>query len=278
MAADDPFDQVRREADPLRQAKLAGDLMVIYQQRAVELARLRREAINRAAAERDLSFSAIAAELGLTRGRISQIRQSAPPPERVFFGVGPVRVAVPLREVPGRALPMISSEDARAAERLTRLLLDLAFQVEQCRIPPDGRWEPSGDVVAICGPKSSPVTAQAIESDPFLSFAPDDGDVQRWVIRERDRSREHRSPMDEAPSSWADVAYVGRVVYDDRPLLVIAGVHALGSVGAVHYLTHHLRELFEQVGTHRFSMVVGSEHDGETVTRSDLVYPPRVHA
>jgi hypothetical protein len=85
----DIFDRIRTESDPLRQAKMAGDLITVYQQRSVELSRLRKEAINRAAAERGLSFSAIASELGLTRGRISQIRQSAPPAERAFFGVGP---------------------------------------------------------------------------------------------------------------------------------------------------------------------------------------------
>ncbi|GGQ70240.1 hypothetical protein [Couchioplanes azureus] len=273
----DAFDQVRREPDPLRQAKLAGELIAQYQQRSVELARLRKEAINRAANERGLSYSNIAAELGLTRGRITQIRQTAPPAERAFFGVGPVRVAVPLRDVPGRALPVISSEDTRAAEMLTRLLADLAFQVEQFRIPPDGDWQPHSDAVAICGPKSSHVTAEAIAVDPYLTFGPDEGG--KWTIRERDGSRTYESPMDDAANSgWSDVAYVGRLTLPGgRTLLVIAGVHALGSVGAVDYLVRHLADLYGQVGTRPFSMVVSSDHDGETVTRSELLCPPRVH-
>jgi len=272
---EDVFERVRREPDPVRQARMAGELITLYQQRSVELARLRREAINRAAEEKGISFSAIAAELGLTRGRISQIRQTAPTAERALFGVGPVTVAVPLRDVPGRALPVISSEDSQAAERLSQLLSDLAFQVHQYRIPPDGRWQPAGDTVAICGPKNSAVTAEAMGSDPFLAF---EADAQgRWAIRERDGSRVYTSPMDDHDGVWADVAYVGRLTYQRRELLIIAGIHALGSVGAVDYLSRELPDVYATVGARRFSMVVYSEHEGDRLVRSELVCPPRVH-
>jgi hypothetical protein len=276
---EDEFGRVRRERDPLRQAKMAGELIAVYQQRSLELARLRKEAINRAAIERQMSFSSIAAELGLTRGRITQIRQTAPPAERAFFGVGPVTVAVPLRLLSGRTLPVISSEDSRAAERLAGLLGDLTFQVDHFRIPPDGVWSPRGDTVAICGPKSSRVTASAIASDPYLSF--EAGTDGNWAIRERDGSRTYESPMDATSRpKWSDVAYVGRLALpggSDRTMLVIAGVHALGSVGAVDYLARHLPDLYEQVDSKRFSMVVASDHDDEKVKRSELLCAPRLH-
>jgi hypothetical protein len=184
---------------------------------------------------------------------------------------------VPLRDVPGRALPMISSEDSRAAEMLTGLLSRLAFQVERFHIPPDGDWEPPDDAVAICGPKSSAVTARAIATDPHLAFEPDEHGL--WTIRERDGSRVYRSAMDDAASAgWSDVAYVGRLSRPDgRSLLVIAGVHALGSVGAVDHLASILPDLYARVGTEPFSMVVGSEHAGTTVTRSESLCEPRIH-
>ena len=277
-AEPDPFDRVRREPDPLTRARLAGELIATYQQRSIELARVRKEAINQAATGQGLTFSGIARELGLTRGRITQIRQTAPPAERAFFGVGPVTVAVPLRDVPGRALPVISSEDSRAADLLSTLLTDLTFQVGRFHIPPDGDWQPPADTVAVCGPKSSPVTARAIAADPFLGFEPDPSGT--WTIRERDGSRVYRSAMDDAASTgWSDVAYVGRLPLPGRnhSLLVIAGVHALGSVGAVDHLTRHLPDLYARVGTRHFSMVVASDHDGETTTRSELLCGPRVH-
>lgn len=276
--ADDQFDRVRNEQDPLRQALMAGELIALYQQRGIELARLRREAINRVSAERGLTFTAIAAELGLTRGRITQIRQTAPAPERALFGVGPVTVAIPERLVPGRALPVISTEDARAAEMLEQLLISLNFQVERFRIPPGGDWNPRGDVIAICGPKSSPVTATAIESDPVLGF--DAERTEKWSIRERDGSRVYESPMDDpAFPTWSDVAYIGRLALPGSrgQMVVVAGVHALGSVGAIDYLARHLPEIYAEVGTRRWSMVVASEHDGDTVTRSEALCRPRTH-
>lgn len=274
---DAQFDRVRNERDLLKQAKLAGELIAIYQQRSVELARLRKQAINRVAAERGINFSAIAAQLGITRGRVTQIRNTAPPAEREFFGVGPVTVAVPLRDVPGRRLPMISSEDTRARDILTDLLQTLAFQFTRYDIPANGIWTPPPcDVVAICGPKSSRVTAQAITSDPFLTFEPDDSG--RWTIRERHDGRTYESPLDDSSGDgWSDIAYFGRLALGDETLLVIAGVHALGSIGVADYLVKNLPELYAQVGTSRFSMVIGSRHTDDAVTESRALCPPRVH-
>jgi transcriptional regulator with XRE-family HTH domain len=271
----DEFETVRRERSALRQAQRATELLAVYQQRSIELARLRREAIDRLRTDEGMSFTAIAAKLGISKGRITQIRQTAPPVERAFFGVGPITVAVPLRKMPGRPLPVISSEDTLSAERLTALLSELLFAVNQYRIPVDGRWTPTGDVVAICGPKSSPVTGQAIEADPVLSFAPDDSG--RWGIADRSTGEEYASPIDTGESPSSDLAYVGRLRYDDSSLLVIAGIHALGSIGAVDYISRHLADLYAAVGSKRFSMVVRSDHDGETVTDSDLICPPRLH-
>lgn len=280
---DDPVQHVRSVRDPIERARLAGELINAYQQRSVELARIRKEAIN-AAAETGQSFAAIADRLGLTRGRISQIRQSAPPAERAFFGIGPVTCAVPLRDLPGRASPVISVEDDLARHRLIALLSDLAFKVDPVGISANGAWEPPpGDVVAICGPLNSEMTAEALTSDPFLVFD-HEPDTDLWTIRTRDAAERFVSPQD-APAGKTDAvttessefSYVGRLAYRDRTLLIIAGIHALGSVGAVDYLANHLPELYAQVGTDRFSMVVRSEHDGDTVTKSELAWTPHVH-
>lgn len=272
--------------DPVARARLAGELINAYQQQGVELARIRKEAINIAAAEHGLSFSEIAQQLELTRGRISQIRKSAPPAERAFFGVGPITVAYPTRDTPGRAMPVVSVEDQIAADNLVQLLEDLAFKVTKLLIPPDGKWEPpAGDVVAICGPLSSQVTAVALDSDPFLDFT-EEPDTGLWTIRDRTTGDRFASPIDLnkgakdlAEVDWTDYAYVGRLAYKDRTLLIIAGIHALGSVGAVDYLAHHAPEVYAEVGTDRFSMVTRSEHEPLTraVETSELACPPRRH-
>lgn len=274
---DDPFEAVRAETDPRRQGRLATDLLAVYGQRSIELARLRRKAMSRLQREQGMSYAAVAAEFGLSKGRIGQISQSGPPVERGMFGAGPITVAVPLRQADGRSLPVVAGEDALSAERMTALLESLQFDVRQFRIPVGGDWTPTGDVVAICGPGSSPaVTGKALQADPVLDFHRQQSG--RWVIEDRATGDAFTSPLDdENPDPARDVAYIGRVPFEGQTLLVVAGVHALGSIGAVDYLTRHLHELYETVGERRFSMVVSSSHDGDTVTSSEALCPPRTH-
>jgi len=74
----DEFESVRADPDPVRRARRATELLMVYQQRSAELADLRRDAINQAATDQGLTFSAIAKAIGLTKGRITQIRQAGP--------------------------------------------------------------------------------------------------------------------------------------------------------------------------------------------------------
>ena len=271
--AKDEFEQVRAERDPLRQAQRATELLALYQQRGVELARLRKEAIDRAARDLGMSYTAVAARIGLSKGRITQIRQTAPPVERAFFGVGPVTVAVPLRRMDGRSAGVIAREDAASAEQLTGLLTSLQLQVQQFHIPTDGEWTPSGDTVAICGPKSSHVTADAIAADPHLAFDADDG---RWTLRDKATRKRLTSPMDEG-STTEDLAYLGRLPYRDGTLLVIAGIHALGSHGAVEYLAANLTTLYKAFGTQPFSAVVRCKVEDGRVLEAEAAWGPRTH-
>ncbi len=129
------------------------------------------------------------------------------------------------------------------------------FRTSQYRIPIGGDWTPSGDVVAICGPKSSRVTAEAIDADPALCFEPDS--TGRWVIAERDGGRVFQSGMDRTPPERSDVAYVGRLPHGGGTRLV-AGVHAIGSLGAIHYLAGHAAEIYAAMGDACWSAVVAS--------------------
>lgn len=272
---EEEFNAVRAEPDALQRARRATTLLTLYQQRSTELARLRKVAIEQAAAERQMTLAAVAAEIGLSKGRITQIRQSAPPAERALFGVGPITVAVPLRAMPGRALPVVSAEDTAAAEQLTAQLVGLGFVIEQFRIPIGGLWTPSGDAVAICGPASSPVTAEALTADPLLTFTPDA--TGRYVITDRATGARYTSGLDDIEPSAADVAYLGRVPYRDGSLFIVAGIHAIGSVGAVHYLAGHAAEIYAAVGDGNWSAVIASRHDGVTITESEAACPPRRH-
>jgi len=275
--AGDEFDQVRLEVDPLIRARRATELVALYQQRSIELARLRRTGIEEAVRERGITYTAAAQAAGISKGRVSQLRRSGPPAERVLFGVGPIVVAVPTRAMPDRNLPVISAEDSIAAEQMSDLLRSYSFTVDQFRIPTDGRWQPIGDVVAICGPKSSSVTAEALTADPLLDFAADG--TGRWAITDRETGTVWNSPMDDDPAESADVAYIGRIHTNNANVFLIAGVHAIGSVGAIAHLSTPgvARSLYATVGKAPFSAVVRSTFDGEAITSTDYAASPRLH-
>lgn len=273
MQSDPKFEEVRHMTDPLAQARAAGELIGIYQQRSVELSRIRKAAMEAAVDQRGITFTELAKELGLTKGRVSQIRSSAPPKERALFGVGPLTLAVPLR-AGVRPEGTVSLHDAIAGENMGQLLTSLGFVVNRFHIPIDGEWEPPADAVAICGPKSSHVTADAIANDPNLDFSPDaDG---RWLLRQRGGDA-FTSPIDLGDPSQ-DIAYVARLPLGDRSIFVIAGVHALGSAGAVAYLTQHTRELYDQVGDHHFSMITTGRFDAQgNAIETEALWGPETH-
>jgi hypothetical protein len=166
----DDFDSVRREPEPVRRAQRATELLTIYQQRATELARLRKAAIEEAHHERGMSYTELATALGITKGRVTQIRSSAPGPERAFFGVGPVSIGIPYRyQTTDRERPLIAAEDAQTGEELEHLLGTLALAVTRYQIEPDRTELPKGDGIVVCGPKSAPVGADLLAKDPALA-------------------------------------------------------------------------------------------------------------
>ena len=75
-AVDDEFHALRLEPDPVRRGRRATDLLATYQQRSVELARIRRAAVEEARDQLGGSYTEVARAFGLTKGRITQIRSS----------------------------------------------------------------------------------------------------------------------------------------------------------------------------------------------------------
>ncbi|GAA1860578.1 hypothetical protein [Myceligenerans crystallogenes] len=268
------FEDVRADPDPIRQARNATALLQTYSQRSHELARLRRAAIDRAHDELGMTYTEVASQVGISKGRVTQLRKSAPPLERAFFGVGPVTIAFPVRAVKDRPLGVVAVEDETASKAMAGILESLSLAVETFPIPAGGEWEPPADAVAICGPKSSRITAEAIANDPHLSFEPDEHG--RWVITDRSNGNVFVSPSDEGDPS-RETAYIARVQRNGRMVLIVAGVHALGSVGAVEYIRRNLTELFEAVGEQPFSLIVTSSFEGMAVTETAAAWGPRKH-
>jgi hypothetical protein len=278
MTADN-LDEVEAISDPAARARLATELLTTHQGIVTRLARIRRQAIAELRAA-GLSYAQVAEALGVSRGRIAQLRTQRAI-EQDFFGGPAVTIITPLRTA-GIERPVIAHEDFEAAMTLSRFLEAADIQVAHGQVAPNGDLDLSPDgLVAICGPKSSKVMDSIIATDPLYRYAPDPSG--RWRILDRASGQEFSSPIDADPAAEADIAYLARLsrLDDPRAFLVIAGVHAVGSLGAVHYLTQPaiLLELHRTVGAKPFSMVVSS-----TFTRSPLriltsepLVPPRLH-
>jgi hypothetical protein len=266
----DDFDSIRRDPDPVRRGRRATRLLALYQQRATELARLRKAAIDEAR-DRGMNYTEVAEAFGLTKARITQIRSSAPPAERAFFGVGPVTIALPVRVgVAERIRPVIAVEDAMTVDHLEALLVRLAFTVERAQIHDDEHELPGSDAVIVCGPKSAPVARMLMDDDPHLGMIEKDG---RWWIIDCRTDEHYGSPMDEPKPVDADLAYLARHVRDGRTVVHVAGLHSTGSLGAAHYLADHVAELYRTMGDKPFSMVVRCDLAGQDISSTEVVVP-----
>jgi hypothetical protein len=181
---------------------------------------------------------------------------------------------VPGRLLPGRQELLIASEDDRTAELLLGEADRLAFTTERYRIDPREQWEPTGDAVVVCGPASAHVGRALLAADPVLGMEQNPTDEQ-WRIVSHVTGDSFGSPMDDDEPARADVAYLGRHQYGNRVVVHIAGVHALGSVGAAFHLVSALPALYREFGESSYSLAVSAEFDEYKPTQINVLVPPQ---
>jgi hypothetical protein len=249
--------EIAKIADPAERARVAGEQLAEHQSAVTQLARIRRQAVAELRAT-GLSYAQVGEKLGLTRGRIAQLKASTV--EREFFGGPAVTIIAPLRET-SEARPLVAQEDVAAAVELTRFLDAADITTVLWHINTAVELDLSAPaLVAICGPKSSSTVQQLIATDPAFDFSADAHG--RWRITDRSSQQTYTSPLDDDPNADRDVAYLARLrrPAGASPMLVVAGVHAVGSFGAMTYLTTmaNLRQLHRSVGDRPFSMVIES--------------------
>jgi hypothetical protein len=271
---EDEFELLRRERDPVARGRRATELMVVYQQRSTELARIRRAAIEEARDQLGGSYTEVARAFGLTKGRITQIRSGAPPAHRAFFGIGPLVIALPGRRILSRDDLVIAAEDDAVGTHLTTETERLAFATERLIIDPRQEWEPERDAIVVCGPASAHIGNLLISTDPVVGMAIGDGAT--WHIIDKASGQQHTSPMDDADEPRrGDHAYIARHSRDGHVITHIAGLHALGSIGAAHYLSEHLPDLWAEFGDTSFSMAITGEFDGMEPKTISVLVPPQ---
>ncbi|MGY2029449.1 sigma-70 family RNA polymerase sigma factor [Nocardia gipuzkoensis] len=272
MGNAEEFELVRIDPDPIRRGRRATDLITVYQQRAIELARLRKEAIEEAH-KSGLSYTEIAEMIGITKSRISQIRTSAPPAERAFFGVGPVAIGIPHRFglEEGRERPFIDQSDQAVRDELEANLSRLSLSSNRFAINPDTASVPDGDAVIVCGPKSAPIARNLLQDDASLAFERSD---ETWWIVDSHTGQRHCSPYRRNSADRSDVGYLSRRVADDRVIVHIAGITSVGSLGVTHWLASNLAAVYNPAD--RFtSCIITCDFDTEfTVTDSRLIAGP----
>ena len=273
------LEEIKAIDDPAARAKRASELLTAHQGYVNQLASIRREAIAELRAA-GLSYAQVGEALGVSRGRIAQLRGPALDIEQEFFGGKVVAITTPLR-TSGVERPVIAHEDFAAATSLARFLETFDIETTMAQVSPAGDIDFSPPaLVAICGPKSSPVIRSLIAADPVYDFSPDNHG--QWRILDRRSGTAFASPIDEATPGTADVAYVARLHRPNgRRFLVIAGVHAIGSLGAVHFLTRtaNLHELHRRVADHPFSMIVSATFNRSPmqITSSEYAAEPVTH-
>ncbi|MFI6889918.1 hypothetical protein [Streptosporangium canum] len=276
------IERIREISDPLERSKAASVAQATVKAVELEFSRIRREAleelINSGVKQVD-----IARELNITTARMSQLVKSGPAPERAFFGATttPVNVAVAEKREnkPVNPGPVVSSFDIRAYDKLRCLVEDLGLKstFEEVKPPGDVRLNRDG-LVLICGPRHSPLITQVLESDDKLAFGKDDAG---WHLVDHETGTTYRSPEDNEVRGDGDVAYFGRLPRPDGKgyFLYIAGIHAAGAAGVIHYLSSELATLYREVRMRRFSMLISCQYDPETkeIVSSERITPIYKH-
>jgi hypothetical protein len=260
-------------------ARAASELLTELQASVTEAARLRRESIAWLR-EHGYSLAAIADIIGVSRARIAQLREVGPPPERVFLGTDRLTVAIPLKTEAASGRPVVAQEDFAAFNLLADLARDLQLEATAEYIPLGGELDLNRDnLIVICGPRLSPVVRQVLQSDPVLGF--DQDEAGRWVLLDHRTGQRYPSPSDLPQPRPADVGYLSRLPRPDGngSLILLTGIHAVGSHGVIAFLRRELADLYEQVDLQPFSTLVATEYDPGTrqVIRSERIAPLYQH-
>lgn len=263
---DEVISQLSDLADPLERARVAHALVTRTQDYSSRAQAVRNASMNEVLRVGEMTSTQLAAELGISKGRVSQLTKGAPP-ERLFLGSGKVTVALAEKQEDGAAKakpgPVIATEDVQTYERLRTLAGEVGLEAGWERIPLGGNIRLNrSDLVVICGPRLSPLIEQILEGDPNLRFARDD---RGWYLIDRNTETVYRSPMDEGGDR--DIAYFGRLPRPDGrgTFLYIAGIHARGSGGVVHWLNQELTNAHRELKQRRFSTLISSRFDPETL-------------
>jgi hypothetical protein len=235
---------------------------------SLELTRLRRESVDNLL-RGGRSHADVAAAIGLSRGRIGQIAKTGPAPERAFLGDGKLTIVVGQKPEPVNTRGAVVASEALAAR--TRLHeLAAGYQLESSHevVPPPGIVDLNRDnLIVLSGPRLFPMVGQLLQGDPNIRFETDAEGT--WVLRDLNTDDVYRaSRRDEdgkhinADGPQRNFGYLGRLPRPDGKgsFLCLGGIHAIGTEGVAAYIEQNLPQLYSEVKTRRFSMLIETEY------------------
>lgn len=251
------------DADAFTRARRTSEEFAAQQEVAGELSRMRREALEELVGQ-GLTHQQIADRIGLARARVGQLLASGPKPERALLGTGALTVAIggkpeaqPKTNSPSA---MISEESSRAHQLIADTAGAYGLSATQEVVRPPGIVDMNrSNLIVIGSPRILPVVSQVLAADDHLGFC---AGAQGWYLAEDDK--EYRSPCDSGEP--ADYAYIGRLPRPDTKgtFLYLAGIHAMGTVGAAKFLTDHLADLYSVVRNRRWSVLIECRFNPDT--------------
>ena len=168
-----------------------------------------------------------------------------------------------------RLKPVIAKEDYNTYERLREVLSDNGFEVSITYIPArsderdrPGELELSPDCanIVVCGPKNSKTVEDIFTSLEGLNFAKG---TDGWYFEDLVRNKKLSSPLADNNNQYA---FCGRVLIGNTRILLICGIHAIGSDGVAYFLgdTKKLDKLLKIVRKSDFYCIVRSSYGLET--------------
>lgn len=247
-------------------AKRTNELVAYYQDVVNECSRMRKEALAELVAQ-GKTQQQLAALLGMTRARVGQLLSTGTRverAERALLGTGALTIAVGGKAEGPRVngSTMMSVEAAGAADLIADAAAVYGLKATREAVPPPGMVRLNRtNLVVIGSPRLLPLVGQVLESDGNLGF---DHSAQGWYLTEPAKDKIHRSPSDRGQP--VDYAYIGRLPRPDGKgtFLYLAGIHAMGTLGAASYLTSNIEELYTTVKNRRWSTLVECRYDPDT--------------
>lgn len=248
-------------SDPRERAKAVHALIEEYQEGIAELSRIRRETIEDLMTS-GMTQTQIADMLGMSRSRISQLLSAGVRPERAFLGTGKLVVAIGAKQEANRADPgdMLSVEAFTAYELLAEAARTVGLDATYEVVPPPGHVDLNRpNLIVLTNPRLLPFLSQVMGADPHVRYVFNETDG--WYLIDLTTDTEYKSRRDQGEAS--DYGYVGRLPRPDGKgtFLYLAGTHAQGTLGASHYVTTNLAELYRDLKSRRFSTVIECRYD-----------------